>query len=137
MITFVHELISHSVQRSPEAIALQVKNISLSYAQLNEKVAKVAQGYASLAITPGDRIGIYVSKVVDKKVYRGTSSLVCDGGLHHHLGNFGQVIRKSYPVAIGNKLKGDVQELVNIIGRLCCCLSIGGLWCDSQPKGFP
>ena len=52
-------------------------------------------------------------------------------------GNFGQVIRKNYPVAIGNKLKGDVQELVNIIRRLCCCLSIGGLWCDSQPKGFP
>jgi len=62
MTTLVHELISHSVQRSPEAIALQVKNISLSYAQLDEKVTKVAQGYASLAITHGDRIGIYLAK---------------------------------------------------------------------------
>jgi len=71
--------------------------------------------------------GIYVSKVVDKKVSRGTSYLVCDGGLHHHLansGNFGQVIRKNYPVAIGNKLKGDVQELVNIVGPLCTPLDI-------------
>ncbi|OUR74867.1 hypothetical protein A9Q75_19145 [Colwellia psychrerythraea] len=62
MITFVHEFISHSVQRSPEAIALQVKNISLSYAQLNEKITKVAQAYASLSITCGDRIGIYLAK---------------------------------------------------------------------------
>lgn len=71
--------------------------------------------------------GIYVSKVVDKKVSRGTNYLVCDGGLHHHLansGNFGQVIRKNYPVAIGNKLKGDVQELVNIVGPLCTPLDI-------------
>jgi len=71
--------------------------------------------------------GIYVSKVIDKKVSRGTNYLVCDGGLHHHLansGNFGQVIRKNYPVAIGNKLKGDVQELVNIVGPLCTPLDI-------------
>jgi diaminopimelate decarboxylase len=71
--------------------------------------------------------GIYVSKVIDKKVSRGTNYLVCDGGLHHHLansGNFGQVIRKNYPVVIGNKLKGDVQELVNIVGPLCTPLDI-------------
>ncbi|PKH85560.1 pyridoxal-dependent decarboxylase, exosortase A system-associated [Colwellia sp. Bg11-28] len=71
--------------------------------------------------------GIYVCKVVDKKVSRGTNYLVCDGGLHHHLansGNFGQVIRKNYPVVIGNKLKGDVQELVNIVGPLCTPLDI-------------
>jgi len=97
MITFVHELISHSVQRSPEAIALQVKNISLSYAQLNEKITKVAQGYASLSITRGDRIGIYLAK------------------------NQQNVQRI---VAIGNKLKGDVQELVNIVGPLCTPLDI-------------
>lgn len=71
--------------------------------------------------------GIYVSKVIDKKVSRGTNYLVCDGGLHHHLansGNFGQVIRKNYPVVIGNKLKGDAQELVNIVGPLCTPLDI-------------
>lgn len=71
--------------------------------------------------------GIYVSKVIDKKISRGTNYLVCDGGLHHHLansGNFGQVIRKNYPVAIGNKLNGEVQELVNIVGPLCTPLDI-------------
>ena len=38
--------------------------------------------------------GIYVCRVVDRKVSRGQVFLVTDGGLHHHLaasGNFGQV----------------------------------------------
>jgi hypothetical protein len=44
MTTLVHQLISRNVQRSPEAIALQVKNIILSNAQLNEEITNVAQG---------------------------------------------------------------------------------------------
>ena len=73
--------------------------------------------------------GVYVSKVVDKKTSRDTTYLICDGGLHHHLsnsGNFGQVIRKNYPVAIGNKLTidEDKSELVNIVGPLCTPLDI-------------
>jgi diaminopimelate decarboxylase len=46
--------------------------------------------------------GIYVCRVVDRKISRGHCFLVTDGGLHHHLaasGNFGQVLRKNYPVA--------------------------------------
>lgn len=62
MTTFVHELISHSAQCSPDAIALQIKDNQLSYAQLNEKVNQVAQSYASLAIKQGDRVGIYLAK---------------------------------------------------------------------------
>lgn len=71
--------------------------------------------------------GIYVTKVVDKKTSRGTNYLVCDGGLHHHLansGNFGQVIRKNYPVAIGNKLNQKEHEEVTIVGPLCTPLDI-------------
>ncbi len=73
--------------------------------------------------------GIYVCKIIDKKVSRGTTYLVCDGGLHHHLansGNFGQVIRKNYPVVIGNKLNSaeTEQEQVNIVGPLCTPLDI-------------
>jgi len=77
--------------------------------------------------------GIYVCKVVDKKISRGTTYLVCDGGLHHHLansGNFGQVIRKNYPIAIANKnhatkrgLKQDLEQ-VSIVGPLCTPLDI-------------
>ncbi|KGJ91143.1 acyl-CoA ligase (AMP-forming), exosortase A system-associated [Colwellia psychrerythraea] len=62
MTTFVHELISHSAQRSPDATALQIKNSQFSYAQLNEKVNQLALTYSSLAIMQGDRIGIYLAK---------------------------------------------------------------------------
>src|SRR6185437_8975727 len=47
--------------------------------------------------------GLYVCRVIDRKISRGEVFLVTDGGLHHHLaasGNFGQVLRKNYPVAI-------------------------------------
>jgi lipoprotein-anchoring transpeptidase ErfK/SrfK len=48
--------------------------------------------------------GVYVTRVVDRKESRGRTFLIVDGGLHHQLaasGNFGQVIRRDYPVAIG------------------------------------
>lgn len=71
--------------------------------------------------------GIYVCQVLDKKISRGQIFLVVNGGLHHHLaasGNFGQVIRKNYPVAIGNKMNSRKKETVNIVGPLCTPLDI-------------
>jgi diaminopimelate decarboxylase len=71
--------------------------------------------------------GIYVCHVLDKKISRGEIFLVVNGGLHHHLaasGNFGQVIRKNYPVAIGNKMNVREKETVNIVGPLCTPLDI-------------
>ncbi|MCF6195948.1 MAG: pyridoxal-dependent decarboxylase, exosortase A system-associated [Emcibacter sp.] len=66
--------------------------------------------------------GIYVSKIVDKKTSRGENYLITDGGMHHHLaasGNFGQLIRKNYPVAIGNRMGDGTEEQANIVGCLC------------------
>ena len=71
--------------------------------------------------------GIYVCQIIDKKISRGQTFLVVDGGLHHHLaasGNFGQVIRKNYPVAIGNKMGFAKTETVSIVGPLCTPLDI-------------
>ncbi len=71
--------------------------------------------------------GIYVTRVIDKKHSRGQIFLVVDGGLNHHLaasGNFGQVIRKNYPVAIGTKMQETAFETVNIVGPLCTPLDI-------------
>lgn len=75
--------------------------------------------------------GIYVARVIDRKVSRGQVFLVTDGGLHHHLaasGNFGQVIRKNYPVAIGNRMTGEKQgeehEAVSVVGPLCTPLDL-------------
>ena len=71
--------------------------------------------------------GVYVCKITDRKVSRGHAYLVCDGGLHHHLsasGNFGQVIRKNYPVAIGNRMDQPAAEAVSVVGPLCTPLDL-------------
>jgi diaminopimelate decarboxylase len=71
--------------------------------------------------------GIYVCRVVERKESRGQVFLVTDGGLHHHLaasGNFGQVIRKNYPVAIGHRVAGGERETVSVVGPLCTPLDL-------------
>lgn len=71
--------------------------------------------------------GIYVCRVIDRKVSRGKVFLVTDGGMHQHLaasGNFGQVIRKNYPVLIGTKVDASEKEHTNIVGRLCTPLDL-------------
>ncbi len=71
--------------------------------------------------------GIYLCKIIDIKASRGEKFLITDGGLHHHLaasGNFGQIIRKNYPVAIANRMDPEASETVNIVGSLCTPLDI-------------
>jgi diaminopimelate decarboxylase len=71
--------------------------------------------------------GVYVCRVTDRKISRGEVFLVTDGGLHHHLaasGNFGQVIRKNYPVTIGNRMGGQARETVSVVGPLCTPLDL-------------
>jgi len=71
--------------------------------------------------------GAYVCRVVDRKVSRGQVYLITDGGLHHHLsasGNFGQVIRKNYPVLIGTRVAEGVRELASVVGPLCTPLDL-------------
>jgi diaminopimelate decarboxylase len=71
--------------------------------------------------------GIYVCRVLERKESRGQIFLVTDGGLHHHLaasGNFGQVIRKNYPVVVGNKVNSAEREVVSVVGPLCTPLDL-------------
>jgi hypothetical protein len=73
--------------------------------------------------------GVYVCRVVDRKISRGEVFLVTDGGLHHHLaasGNFGQVIRKNYPVVVANRVRGGERERSNVVGPLCTPLDLLG-----------
>ncbi|KVK76008.1 diaminopimelate decarboxylase [Burkholderia cepacia] len=66
--------------------------------------------------------GIYVCRVIDRKVSRGRTFLITDGGLHHHLaasGNFGQVLRRNFPVILGNRQTEVPTERCHIVGCLC------------------
>jgi diaminopimelate decarboxylase len=71
--------------------------------------------------------GLYVCRVVERKLSRGQVFLIANGGMHHHLaasGNFGQVIRKNYPVALGNRMNEEKTEIASIVGPLCTPLDI-------------
>jgi diaminopimelate decarboxylase len=71
--------------------------------------------------------GVYVARIVDRKVSRGQVFLVSDGGLHHHLsasGNFGQVIRKNYPATISQTRDETAVETASVVGPLCTPLDL-------------
>jgi diaminopimelate decarboxylase len=73
--------------------------------------------------------GVYVTRVVDRKVSRDTTFLVTDGGMHHQLaasGNFGQVIRRNYPIAVANRYSDGTDETVDVVGCLCTPLDLLG-----------
>lgn len=66
--------------------------------------------------------GVYLCRVVDKKVSHGETFLVTDGGLHHQLaasGNFGTVVRRNYPAAIASRFDAPPSEVAHIVGCLC------------------
>ena len=114
----------------PGEIRLDLKSIGRNLEQLANR-AKADFPAASLVIELGRYLvgeaGIYVSRVIDRKVSRGQTFLVVDGGLNHHLsasGNFGQVIRKNYPVAIGTRMNAIQTEIASVVGPLCTPLDI-------------
>jgi diaminopimelate decarboxylase len=66
--------------------------------------------------------GVYLTRIVDRKISHGKTFLVTDGGMHHQLaasGNFGQLVRRNYPVAIANRMNAPADEEASIVGCLC------------------
>ncbi|MBS0481055.1 MAG: pyridoxal-dependent decarboxylase, exosortase A system-associated [Proteobacteria bacterium] len=79
--------------------------------------------------------GIYLTRIVDRKVSHGETYLIVDGGLHHQLaasGNFGTVVRRNYPVAIATRYDAPVAEAANVVG--CLCTPLDRL---ADKAGFP
>jgi diaminopimelate decarboxylase len=77
--------------------------------------------------------GFYVTRVVDRKESRGKVFLVVDGGMHHQLaasGNFGQVIRRNYPLVVGNRMAEEPVGQATVVGCLCTPLDLLG---DNMP----
>lgn len=71
--------------------------------------------------------GVYLTRIVDRKESRGKTFLVTDGGLQHQLaasGNFGQLLRRNYPVAIANRYSVEPDEEVTVTGCLCTPLDL-------------
>jgi diaminopimelate decarboxylase len=112
----------------PLDVALVGRNLAEVLHGLNRRLPG-AQVVLELGRFLVGEAGIYVCRVIDRKLSRGHVFLITDGGLHHHLaasGNFGQVIRKNYPVVVGNRVRGDVREFVSVVGPLCTPLDVLG-----------
>lgn len=117
----------------PGEQVLDLAPIGANLQQLVERAA-LEMPQAHLVIELGRYLvgeaGIYVTRIVDRKVSRGQTYLVTDGGLNHHLsasGNFGQVIRKNYPVTIVRQLGGapvSERETASVVGPLCTPLDL-------------
>ncbi len=109
---------------------LDLAPIGANLAGIVERAARELPG-AGIVIELGryfvGEAGLYVTRIVDRKVSRGQVFLVTDGGLNHHLsasGNFGQVVRKNYPVTIGNKAGAADHETASVVGPLCTPLDL-------------
>jgi len=114
----------------PGESPIDLQPIARNLRELAEKT-QAALPDAKLVVELGRYIvgecGIYVCRVIERKISRGQVFLIADGGLHHHLaasGNFGQVIRKNYPVVIGNRVRGARRELASVVGPLCTPLDL-------------
>jgi len=109
---------------------VDLEPIAANLAELSRRVAADFAA-ADLVLELGRYLvgeaGVYVCRVVDRKLSRGQVFLITDGGLHHHLaasGNFGQVIRKNYPVTIGNRIGCEEVEQATVVGPLCTPLDL-------------
>ncbi len=79
--------------------------------------------------------GVYLTRIVDRKLSHGEIYLITDGGLHHQLaasGNFGTVVRRNYPVAIASRFDAPVEEVASVVG--CLCTPLDRL---ADKAGFP
>jgi diaminopimelate decarboxylase len=66
--------------------------------------------------------GVYLARVRSVKCCRGTTFVVVDGGMNHHLaasGNLGQVVRRDYPIVNLSRNRAEPEETVVVVGPLC------------------
>ena len=105
---------------------LDLTPIGVNLAELLQTKIRVGLPRARVVVELGRYIigecGVYITRVIDRKISRGRIFLVVDGGLHHQSGasgNFGQIFRRNYPIVIGNRMDEKAAETVTIVGKLC------------------
>ena len=105
--------------------ALDVERVGAALSNALKSLPRALEG-AGFAIELGRWLvaeaGVYLARVIDRKVSGDETYLVVDGGLHHQLaasGNFGTVVRRNYPIAVAHRMGEPATETVNVVGRLC------------------
>ena len=117
----------------PQDQPLDIAAVAANLTRLVEDELAPALPDADLVIELGRYLvaeaGVYVTRVVDRKVSRGSTYLVVDGGMHHQLaasGNLGQVIRRNYPLAVAGRISAEPEETATVVGCLCTPLDLLG-----------
>ena len=106
---------------APLDLALVGERLGDALAKLPESLAETAFCIELGRYLVGEA-GVYLTRIVDRKVSHGEVFLICDGGLHHQLaasGNFGTVVRRNYPVAIASRFDAAPDEEASVVGCLC------------------
>nr|WP_322597075.1 pyridoxal-dependent decarboxylase, exosortase A system-associated [Sphingomicrobium arenosum] len=73
--------------------------------------------------------GVYLTRILDIKKSGGQTFAVTDGGLQHMLaatGNFGQFLRRNYPIVNATRFAEEASVSMNVVGRLCTPLDLLG-----------
>lgn len=115
---------------SPQDRPLDITHLVDVYSQLATKI-KNRFGNVKICTELGRFIsgpaGLYVCKVLDKKVTAGNSFIITNSGLHHFsaaTGNFGQVLKKNHPIWPLKPNLDSPEENVTISGRLCTPIDV-------------
>lgn len=109
----------------PGEVPLDVERIGTDLSEALKHLPDILQD-SSLALELGrwlvGEAGVYLTRVVDRKVSRGETFLITDGGLNHQLaatGNLGTVVRRNYPLTVATAAADAPREVVNVVGPLC------------------
>lgn len=74
--------------------------------------------------------GVYLTRVLSRKVSRGSVICICDGGMNHHLaacGHLGGVLQRNYPIFRVEKSDAShPEETVDLVGPMCTSIDTLG-----------
>ena len=118
--------IPYAIGDAPLDLAAAARSVGAGAARLTRQLP-AARLILELGRYLVGEAGVYVCRVLDRKLSRGEVFLVTDGGLHHHLaasGNFGQAMKRNYPVAVATRPATGPGEIATVVGRLCTPLDV-------------
>jgi non-ribosomal peptide synthetase component F len=76
----IHELIRSRAKRTPDAVAVQFEDQSLTYKELNKRADALANVLMAQGVKPGTLVGLYVNRSIDMLV--GCSGVLKAGGAY-------------------------------------------------------
>lgn len=109
-------------------VASVCENLNVQFIQFKKKLnTPHTVGILELGRFLIAEAGIYVARILDKKISRGKTYCILEGGINHHLsasGLLGQGIRKYFKVLnLSKKNSLDLEE-VTLVGPLCTSIDI-------------